>query len=160
MPDATQAPKRVIDRTKRTVAFPEGGDGVLLRFRFSDLKKVEAEFGNEYIGESDARFGRFETKWIETLVIHGAKQSDGKAAAKVDLDELGLSTKNLVLALKDALYLANMDMTFDEAKAFFDKQMAEIRRKMEAGEDAEEPADPLTPEPSLNGSTAEVSEQV
>lgn len=159
MPEQGKPIERAVDRTKRSVAFPEGGAGVLLRLRFSDLKKVEAKFGHDYLAEAEGRFSRFETEFVELMLEWSAKKEDGSTPAKVVIDDVALSTKDLVVALKDALFLTTMDMTFAEAQAHFQEQMLEAKRKFDAGEADEEPADPPTPEVFLSGSTAEASGQ-
>lgn len=59
--------------------FPEAGKGVVLRFRNSDLKRVEAELAHDWFQLliDDCMKGNLSLTWIEILVEHGAKK-DGE----------------------------------------------------------------------------------
>lgn len=73
-------------RERGETPFPEAGEGVVLCYRNSDLKRIEAEFSgphwfNEFVQVS--MMGTPAISQVETLARHGAKK-DGKP---FDLDD-------------------------------------------------------------------------
>lgn len=82
-------------KARGETAFDEAGDGVVLRFTNSDLKRLEAELGVDWFGVMIDTFlmgvPRMET--IEKLAIHGAKLNGAKFEMTEEIfDEIPIDT--------------------------------------------------------------------
>lgn len=97
------------------VDFSEAGDGIVLRFRNSDLKRIESKFGTAFFNElmDNALRGTISVEAMEFYLEHGAKK-DGKPV-KVDADKLDeLPVHTVYDKILDGLCLAMRGTTLKE----------------------------------------------
>lgn len=178
-------PERQYDRNRNAVLFPEAGKSRVLRLLFSDLATIERESlrkvkakemhgeggseqtQNTWVDKLEVMLGGFDTDMVQLLFRHALKESDFKkhvnsldltAPLVYSLDEAGLSMDQLVMVLRDALFLSVFGKTTKEAFEEMQERMTAAIALAKANGGAAEPeADPLTAELSASASAEELS---
>lgn len=92
-------------KARGETAFPEAGDGIVFRFRNSDLKRIEAEHGEDFFNKfaQSVAVGNTSFALIESYMTHGLKGPDGQPFTLSDevLDDIPVH--DLQEAIFDAL---------------------------------------------------------
>lgn len=97
----------------RDLTFPEAGDGVALRLRFSDLKVLRDTFGADYFGSAASRCDQLDTDFIaKVLEVGGRQNGQRKPIDLASLEDLPLAT--IAGKALDALYLVTFGRTFED----------------------------------------------
>lgn len=92
--------------------FPQGGDGVVLKFRNTALAMLQDKFGDDYFTAALTRCDRLDAKYIFECIRLGAMK-DGKPFG-VTIDKIDTPLKDLAAMVLDALYVSMFGMTFKE----------------------------------------------
>lgn len=126
--------------------FAEAGEGVYLRFRNSDLKKIEAVLGPQWFNEMVDSFVHGVVKWsiLELLLEHGVK----KAAEPYAIPEEVLDEIVVVDIAEKCMDAACRSMRGMTAKEFVDEIMEAFKDRSDI--------DPLSS--SLDSTSSTISE--
>ncbi|CDX26643.1 hypothetical protein MPL3356_60478 [Mesorhizobium plurifarium] len=124
-------------RLRGQVPFPDGGEGVYLRFTNPDLDNLQAKFGDNYFADCVPRLNRFDPKFMRECIAFGGKK-DGKPfrIAYDDLDCPQVVTANAIL---DALFLAMHGRTFEGHLDYLENV-----RKLEVNDDSGNQSSPAS----------------
>lgn len=116
------------------VAYPEAGDGIVLRFTNRDLKELQVEFDNKRWMQNfynDMMQGDNDLVMLEILARKAVKGKDGKPK-KLPEDAFDkLTVKQFGLRVMDALTVSVHGQTFEE---FMEEQARLIKEAAENGE--------------------------
>lgn len=137
--------KAAANKARGETALPQAGDGVVLRFRNSDLKLIESVEGAAFFNKliDDILRGSVTFEMLELYVKHGAKK-DGVPVA-VDIDDIDMPIFELWEIIGNAVCLSMRGKSLEE-------YVGEITKMLTADD---LPPDPQTGLESPSSTTSE-----
>lgn len=107
------------DRLRGETPFPEGGNGVSLKFINSKQAELQALFGDQWFTGAFDRISKIDVVFIFACIKAGAHK-DGKPFV-INIDSIGAPINEVAPKVLDALYISVHGQTFTEFAAEFVK---------------------------------------
>lgn len=99
-------------KMRGAIPFPEAGDGVYLRFRASDMMKLQLQFGSGWFSDAIDRVNSVDVELIFKYAAIGAKKDE--KPFEIDWDTVDVSMVDVGTKVLDGLFMAVHRTTFGE----------------------------------------------
>lgn len=99
-------------KMRGAIPFPEAGDGVYLRFRATDMMKLQLEFGGGWFTGAIDRVNNVDAELIFKYASAGAKKDE--KPFEIDWDNVDASMVEVGTKVLDGLFMAVHRTTFGE----------------------------------------------